>query len=106
MEVDGEPARPLLGLEHGMGDAGGQEEPVTGRERHPPTGQVEHGPPGEDDDPLVLGLDVGVGFAGAPAQDLLDDEVAPAQDLVEPLAVGGRFSRGTEPPPAPLRGDG
>ena len=70
-----------------MGDARRQEEPLASIQGHPFAIDVDHGGPGEHDDPLVLVLDVDLRL-GAPAQDLLDDEVAEAKDRLEPLTLG------------------
>ena len=89
----------------GVGDAGGQEHPVAGRQVEALAVDVEHGLAGQDRDPLVVVLQMGLRPVGRRAQDLLDDDVAVGQDLVEILTLGGCVGGGAERPALPARGN-
>ncbi len=86
--MDGQPAGTRLRLEHRVADTRGQEEPLARGQVLPSALDVENGSPGQDHDPLVLVLHVVLRPGGPPAQDLFDDQVAEAEDLLEPLALG------------------
>ena len=90
--MDGQPVAAALDLDQAVGHAGGQEDPVARAQVHPLPADLEHGGAGQEGDPLVLVLEVVLrGDIGA-AQDLLDDDVAEGEDLVDALAGGGGVS--------------
>lgn len=69
--------------------AAGQEDPVAWLQFHSFTADLEHGGTGQQGDPLVVVLEVVRRRDLGPAQDLLDDDVAEGEDLLNALAGGG-----------------
>ena len=104
MHVNGEPVAPALDLDQAVGHAGGQEHPVARAQVDPFTADVEHRGPGQQGDPFVLVLEIVLGGDAGAAQDLLDDDVAEGEDLLDALAGGGDVS--PRPQRAALWGEG
>lgn len=83
-----------------MGQARRYEEPLARGEGQPFAVDLEDGRAGQEDHPLVLVLDVSPRPCG-PAENLLDNEVAEAEDLLEPLAIDRRPGGGEQGAAAP-----
>lgn len=98
--MDGQPAAPTCHFDEPVGDAGGQEGPVARLHGHPLASHLQDGSAGEEERPLVLVLEIVLGLDVGPAQDLLDDEVADANQLLGVLAGGRRVGGGPQGAPA------
>ncbi|HVL06964.1 MAG TPA: hypothetical protein VM388_13325 [Acidimicrobiales bacterium] len=72
-----------------MGDTAWQQDPVAGGQFDPLTADLQHSGAGQEGDPLVLVLEVVLRGDIRPAPDLLDDDIAEGQDLLNALAGGG-----------------
>jgi hypothetical protein len=92
VHVHGQPVGAAGDLYQSVRYAAGQEDPVAGAEVHSFTADLERGGAGQQGDPLVLFLEVVLRSDIGTAQDLLDDDVAEGDDLLDALAGGGDIS--------------
>lgn len=96
--MHGQPAGARLGSYDPVGDAGGEEGPVSGTEGLTVTVDLHHPGPRQHYDPLVVVLQVVLRQVVLPAQDVFDSQAANGKDRVYPLTSGRRVRRRTEAP--------